>query len=99
MFSQEQQRHIQQLAIQLADAAAQSGPSHKAHVNIHEKTTALVMKIGSLALGSPFNKTYMHSIGITDSLLSLLPPRRPPPASPLLDTPPSFFNAVCRTLK
>ena len=101
MFSSEQQLQIHHLAVELAEAAARSGPSYKAHVNIYDKTSAVVIKIGSLALGSPFNKTYMHSSGVTESLLSLLVPRSPfpPTASPQLDAPPSFINAVCRTLK
>ncbi len=101
MCSSEQQLHIHHLAAELAQAAAQMGPNHQSHVNIHDRTSALVIKIGSLALGNPFNKTYMHSSGITDSLLRLLTPHSlcAPAACPQLVAPPSFVNAICRTLK
>jgi hypothetical protein len=99
----EQQRRIHVLANELAQAATTApslhAPSehHTAFAKVRDKTSDLVIKIGSLAVGSHFNKAYMHIAGVTASLLHLLP--IPPPHSSHLHVHPSFVNSVCRTLK
>ena len=92
-----------QAAATAAQAAA-TAPSlrppsehYTAFAKVHDKTSDLVIKIGSLALGSHFNKAYMHIAGVTASLIALLPV--PPPHSSHPHVHPSFVNSVCRTLK
>jgi hypothetical protein len=98
MSSSDQQLRIQILANELAQIADPLySQNHKVRAS-EDKAMSLVIKIGSLALGSYFNKIFMHSAGIVRSLLTLL--SAPPAAdSSLPHRSPSLLNAVCRTLK
>ncbi len=98
MSSMEQQLRIQLLANELAQISSVSPDQNRSGRASDDKAMSLVIKIGSLALGSYFNKTYMHIVGIVRSLLALLS-AAPAAASAIPHRSPSFLNAVCRTLK